>query len=237
MDSVILIGGGGHAKAIIEIITMRKEYHIVGITDNSSAKKEKLISGVPIIDNDENLQTHFQKGVKRAFITLGSVADTRERIRLYKMLKEIGFELIDVIHTSAIIAGSLVMGTGNALMAGSIINAYTALGNNCIINTGAIIEHDCLIKDHVHIATGAKLAGNVKVKEGAHVGIGAIVKQGVTIGRHSIVGAGAVVLEDIPDNVVCAGIPARIIKSSAHHRERGERKALMSSLWPQRTLL
>ena len=212
MDSVLLIGGGGHAKAIIEIITMRKEYHIVGISDNNSGKKGKLISGVPIIGDDENLQACFQKGIKRAFITLGTVADTRARIKLYMMIKEIGFELINVIHPSAIIAHSLTMGSGNALMAGSIINAYSAIGNNCIINTGAIIEHDCVIEDHVHIATGAKLAGNVKVKEGAHIGIGAIVKQGVTIGRHSIVGAGAVVLEDIPDNVVCAGIPARVIK-------------------------
>lgn len=212
MHSVILIGGGGHAKAIIEIITMRKEYHIVGITDNKPVKKEKFISGVPIIGNDEKLQTYFQKGIKQAFITLGTVGDTRQRIRLYKMLKEIGFELINVVHPSAIIADSLALGSGNAIMSGSIINTYTTLGDNCIINTGSIIEHDCVIEDHVHIATGAKLAGNVKVREGTHVGIGAIVKQGVTIGRQVAVGAGTVVLEDIPDNVVCAGIPARVIK-------------------------
>ncbi len=215
MDSILLVGGGGHAKAIIEIITMCKEYHIAGITDSKSDKKEKHISGVPIIGDDTNLQIYFQKSVKKAFITLGTIGDTKPKIRLYKMLKEIGFELINVIHPSAIITDSLKMGAGNAFMAGSIINTYTALGNNCIINTGSLIEHDCLIEDHVHIATGAKLAGNVKVKEGAHVGIGAIVKQGVTIGRQVIVGAGAVVLEDIPDNVVCAGIPARVIKHSA----------------------
>lgn len=214
MDSVILIGGGGHAKAIIEIIEMRKEYHIVGITDNNQEKMEKSISGVSIIGNDGILQSYFQKGIKRAFITLGTVADTRARIKLYNMLNEIGFELINVIHPSAIIADSLAMGTGNALMPGSIINAYTTLGNNCIINTGTIVEHDCIIEDHVHISTGAKLAGNVKVKKGTHIGIGAIIKQGVTIGRQVIVGAGAVVLGDIPDNIVCAGIPARKIKRS-----------------------
>ena len=214
MHSVILIGGSGHAKAIIEIIEMSKEYHIVGITDNNSVKRANIVSGVSIIDNDENLQTYFGNGIKRAFITLGSVGDIKPRVRLYNMLNEIGFELINVIHPSAIIADSLTMGTGNALMAGSIINAYTTLGNNCIINTGTIVEHDCIIEDHVHISTGAKLAGNVKVKEGTHIGIGAIVKQGVTIGRQVIVGAGAVVLGDIPDNIVCAGIPARKIKSS-----------------------
>lgn len=214
MDSVILVGGGGHAKAIIEIITMKKKYHIVGITDNNPDKMVKSISKVPIIGNDGILQTYFQKGIKRAFISLGNAGDTRARINLYYMLKEIGFELINVIHPSAIISESLIMGTGNALMAGSIINAYTSFGNNCIINTGSIIEHDCIIENHVHISTGAKLAGHVKVKEGTHIGIGAVIKQGITIGSQVIVGAGAIVLKDIPDNMVCAGIPARKIKQS-----------------------
>lgn len=209
-----MVGGGGHAKAIIEIITMKKEHHIVGITDNDPDKMQQSITEVPIIGNDGILQTYFQKGIKRAFITLGNVADTRARIRLYNMLKEIGFELINVIHPSAIISDSLIMGTGNALMAGCIINAHTSLGNNCIINTGAIVEHDCIIENHVHISTGAKIAGNVKVKEGTHIGIGAVIKQGITIGQKVTVGAGAIVLGDIPDNIVCAGIPAKRIKQS-----------------------
>jgi UDP-perosamine 4-acetyltransferase len=212
MDSVILVGGGGHAKQIIEIITAQKSYHIAGITDNDPAKRKMQVAGVPIIGNDKILNTYFTKGIKRAFISLGSVDETGARISLYNMLKDIGFALINVVHSSVIISPSVTMGTGNALMPGSIINTHTTIGNNCIINTGTIVEHDCTIQDHVHIATGAKLAGGVTVQEGSHIGIGALIKQGVTIGRQVIVGAGALVLDDIPDRVVCAGMPAKVIK-------------------------
>jgi UDP-perosamine 4-acetyltransferase len=184
VNSVILIGGGGHAKQIIEIIKSCGDYHIVGITDNNPLKKKMLVGGVPVIGNDE----------------------------VYKMLKEMGFELINVIHASALVSPSVTLGTGNAIMAGSIINAHTTLGSNCIINTGAIVEHDCIIHDHVHIATGAKLAGGVTIHEGSHIGLGALVKQEITIGRRTIVGAGALVLDDIPDKVVCGGIPAKVLK-------------------------
>jgi UDP-perosamine 4-acetyltransferase len=212
MEEVILIGGGGHSRQIIETIKASGDYHIVGITDNDPLKKKMLVGGVPVIGNDEVLHHYYKKGVRRAFISLGSVDDTKARINLYKMLMEIGFELINVIHYSALISSSVTLGTGNAIMAGSIINAHTILGSNCIINTGTIIEHDCIIHDHAHIATGAKIAGGVTIQEGSHIGLGALVKQGVTIGRQAIVGAGALVLDDIPDKVVCGGFPAKILK-------------------------
>jgi len=212
MEEVILTGGGGHARQIIEIISTLREYHIIGITDNDPHMRKRLIDGIPVIGNDEVLHRYYKKGVRRAFIGLGSVDNTNARINLYKMLMEIGFELINVIHASALVSPSVTLGTGNAIMAGSIINAHTTLGTNCIINTGAIVEHDCIIHDHVHIATGAKVAGGVTIEEGSHIGLGALVKQGITIGRQSIVGAGAVVLNDMPARVVCGGIPAKILK-------------------------
>ena len=212
MEEVILIGGGGHARQIIETIKASGDYHIVGITDNDPLKRKRLVDGVPIIGNDEVLPHYFNKGVRRAFISLGSVDDTNARINLYNMLMEIGFELINVIHSSALVSSSVTLGTGNAIMAGSIINAHTTLGTNCIINTGGILEHDCIIHDHVHIATGAKVAGGVTIQEGSHIGLGALIKQGITIGKYAIVGAGALVLDDVPDKVVCGGIPAKILK-------------------------
>jgi len=212
VERVILVGGGGHAKQIVEILTARGAYQITGITDNDPLKRNMQVSGVPVIGTDEVLPRYYNTGVRRAFISMGSVDDTNARINLYNMLIEIGFLLINVIHPSALISPSVTLGTGNAIMAGSIICPHTTIGSNCIINTGAIVEHDCAIHDHVHIATGAKLAGGVTVCEGSHIGLGALVKQGVTIGKRAIVGAGALVLDDMPEKVVCGGIPAKVLK-------------------------
>ena len=87
------------------------------------------------------------------------------------------------------------------------------IGNNVIINTGAIVEHENIIEDSAHIGPGAVLAGKVTVKKETFIGIRVAVKEYITIGKNVTVGAGAVVLEDIPDNVVAVGIPAKIIKN------------------------
>ena len=85
-----------------------------------------------------------------------------------------------------------------------------------IINSGAIVEHDCVIESHAHIATGAQLASTVYVGEGSHIGIGASVRQCISIGQYAIIGAGAVVIDNVPDNVVVVGVPARILRGVGH---------------------
>ena len=67
------------------------------------------------------------------------------------------------------------------------------------------------------MATGARLAGGVIVGEGAHVGVGASVRQGIRIGAGAIVGAGAAVVKDVPENVVVAGVPAKVLRREAAH--------------------
>ena len=74
------------------------------------------------------------------------------------------------------------------------------------------VDHDCVIGDFVHIAPGVNLAGNVSVGDGSMVGVGTSVIPGIRIGKNCIVGAGSVVIEDVPDNSVVVGSPARIVK-------------------------
>jgi acetyltransferase-like isoleucine patch superfamily enzyme len=59
------------------------------------------------------------------------------------------------------------------------------------------------------------LAGFVTIKSGTFIGIGACSVPGVTIGVNCTIGAGAVIIGDIPDNVVAAGVPAKVIRSQS----------------------
>jgi len=77
---------------------------------------------------------------------------------------------------------------------------------------GRVVEHDCSLRNHIHVASGALLAGGVSVGDGTFVGMGARVRQYVRIGANVTVGAGCVVLEDVPDEVIVVGAPARIIR-------------------------
>lgn len=213
MVSVVGLGAGGHAKVLIEILRLTKGYKLIGLLDPKEELWGKKILGFPVLDGDALLPDLFKKDIRHVFVGVGSTGDNEPRKQLYEKVIRDGFNVINLIHPNAIISPSSILGCGVAIMAGAVVNAGAHLGNNIIVNTGSIIEHDCILGDHVHIATGAKLASAVRVREGSHIGINACVRQGISIGRNSIIGAGAVVVEDVPDEVVVVGVPARILKT------------------------
>ena len=212
MDKIILIGAGGHCKVVIDAIGA--QYEVVGITDIDKTKQGTKFFGAEVLGNDDILPIIYSRGISNALITLGSIGDSRLRSKLYSYATSIGFKMINAISESAIVSKSVKLGNGNAILNGVMINADTVIGDNCIINTAAVIEHDCIIGDHVHISPGALLAGGVEVGDKTHIGIGAKIIQGIRIGENCIIGAGAVVIRDVPDNTVCVGVPAKVIKST-----------------------
>lgn len=209
-EKVVLTGGGGHCKVVIDAIKKEGIYEIFGITDLKNTGN--YILGVKIIGTDDILEQLLYKGITNALITLGNLKCNTCRVNLFNKLCELGFSLINVLHPGAIIGEEVSLGKGNVILAGSIINSCTSIGDNCIINTGSIVEHDCIVESHVHISPGVKLAGGVKVGESTHIGMGANVIEGVAIGENCIIGAGAVVISDIPDNSMAVGVPAKVIK-------------------------
>lgn len=209
---VIGLGAGGHAKVVIEILRLIEGYELLGLLDPKQELWGTDVLGVPVLGDDDLLPELYDQGVRYAFIGLGTVGDTQPRRRLYEKACRQGFQIVQAIHSQAVIAPSVEIGHGPTIMAGAVINTAATLGDNVIVNTGAIVEHDCVIGSHVHIATGARLASTVHASEGAHIGLGASIRQCIHIGRNAIVGAGAVVVDDVPDSVVVMGAPARIFR-------------------------
>jgi UDP-perosamine 4-acetyltransferase len=209
MMRVVGLGAGGHAKVLIDLLRLRGDVEIVGLTDPDPALWHTTVLDVPVLGDDHLLATLLSQGVRGAFIGVGGVGDNTPRQRLYGAARSMGFEIMTSIHPTAIIARSVVLESGVMIMAGAIINAGTHIDDNVIINTGAIVEHDCQISAHAHVAPGAVLSGGARVGEGAHIGAGAVVRQYLTIGARAIVGAGAVVTKDVPADTTVVGIPAK----------------------------
>lgn len=217
MKKIVLIGGGGHSKVIIDIIRSTDEFEIVGITEKNSVLDSIL--DVPILGDDSILEELLNKGVEYAFISIGINENVNLRNTLYNKIKKIGFVIPTLIHKQTIISQYTTLGEGTCVMAGAVINPNVRIGNNSVINTGAIIEHDCIIGDNTFISPGTILAGNVTIKNNSLIGMGSKIIEGKTIGNNVTIGAGAVVINDIPDNCVAVGVPAKAIKKKVNSNE------------------
>lgn len=208
---LILIGGGGHAKVVIDAVDQSK-YEIVGILEKDNCHLHEKINGIEIIGIDSQSKDFLSLGIKYAFIAIGHIGNSKIRNMIFSQMQDKGFEFINIVHCNAVLSDSVRMGKGNLIMAGSILNTEVYIGNNNIINTGVILEHEVVVKNGVHIAPGVVIAGRSKINDNVFIGAGSTVIQGISIGKNSIVGAGSVVIHDIPDNVIAVGNPARIIK-------------------------
>lgn len=207
MRKIIIIGGGGHAKVLIEAIRSTGCFEIENILD-PKLKIGTQLSGVPVIGGDEFLDGQEVKGFCLS-LGLGSIRASDVRKNIFKKYKNRGFEFPAIVHGNAYVSKDSEIGSGSQVMAGVVIQPDAIIGENVIINTSAVIEHDCRIQAHSHIAPGAIIGGGVEVGECSHVGLGAKVLQGVKIGRNVTVGAGAVVIDYIEDGRTVKGVPAK----------------------------
>jgi len=208
VKKIILVGGGGHCKVVIDALLQQDKYDIVGIIDLQERVGNK-ISGIPIIGADSELENYYKKGIRFSLITTGSIGNPNLRIKLFNLAKKIGFEFPNVVHPNATVSKSAEIGKGNYIAPGVIINSGSIVGNNCIINTGALIDHDCRIGDFVHIAPGVVVSGGVDIGKYSHIGTGSSIIQNLKIGKNTIIGAGSVVVKDIGDNIVAYGNPCK----------------------------
>lgn len=209
MKKIVLIGAGGHCKVIIDIIKSTDDYEIVGVTDRNINGN---VLDIPIIGDDTVLSELYNSGVKYAFVGIGALDNIQIRNNLYEKLKNIGFKLPVLIHKTAIISPFSHINEGTCVMAGAIVNPGTVVGKNCIINTGSVIEHDCKIGYNTHISPNVSVAGGVNIGCNTHIGIGSTIIQEKIIGNNVTIGAGAVVINDIADNSLAVGVPAKIIR-------------------------
>lgn len=210
----IVLGGGGHARVLIDSLQASEGAVIHGVLDRDRSLWGQSLLGVPVLGGDDLLPGLSAQSVTHFAVGLGSVGDSRVRERLFEAGLASFLKPLTVMHPSAICSVRAEVGSGSQLFPASVVNANARLGENVIINSGAIVEHDCIIGAHAHIATGAKLSGGVRVGAGAHIGAGAVVKQDLSIGAGAIVGAGACVVKDVAPGQVVVGVPAHPLTRS-----------------------
>ena len=201
MKDVIIIGAGGHARVIADIVHCRGD-RCLGFLDDFT---QNSIGNIPVLGKINDYVNHPD-----AFFIIG-IGKAAIRRKVAERMGEV--QWYTAIHPSAVVSDMNVsIGQGTTVMAGAVINPGAVIGAQSIINTAAVVEHDNQIGDFVHISVGARLAGTVTVESDSWVGIGAVVSNNLRICGGCMIGAGAVVIRSIQEPGTYVGVPARRIK-------------------------
>ncbi|WP_195573589.1 acetyltransferase [Paenibacillus sp. 1001270B_150601_E10] len=205
---VIILGSGGHAKVLYDIL-MQQNIYLLGYTD--PFHHESKLKDLNYLGDDTIIYSYLPEDIDLV-LGVGKISNESIRDRIYKEFSDKGYTFRSVVHKSATISPSASYGKGVQVMAGAVIQAGTMISDNVIINTGAIVDHDCIIESHSHIAPGVTLCGSVHIGSSCLIGAGATIIQQLSVGNGSIVGAGAVVVNSVQACKKVIGVPAREVK-------------------------
>ncbi len=204
MKPLILIGGGGHCKSVIEAAESAG-YQILGILDMPNEIGKEVLS-TKVIGTDDDIPAYVDKA--EFIISVGFIKNPATRIKLYNRVKEVGGKLATVIASTAHVSKYAKIGEGTVVMHHAFVNAGATVGNNVILNTFTNVEHDAVIGDQSHISTGTMVNGDCKVGERCFIGSQSVLANGITIGDDIIVGAGSLVRKSISQKGIYSGNPA-----------------------------
>ena len=132
-NNILLVGGGGHCKAVIDVIESTRKYKIIGIIDTIE-NVGKTVLDYPIIGSDEDLEK-MRSFSLNAHVTVGSRGNSLLRKKIFKSLRKYGYKLPNIVSSHACVSKYVQMGIGNIIMHGSIINANVTIGDNNIFNS------------------------------------------------------------------------------------------------------
>lgn len=196
MEKIIILGRGGHARSVADVIEREGKYQIAGYVVNDEIMQQES-DDYPIIGRDKDLKALYTNGIHYAAVGIGYLGRGNLRRKLYEELKGIGYLFPIICDPSASISTRVRIGEGTFVGKGVIINAGAEVERMCILNSGAIIEHDCYIKEFSHVAVGTVLCGGVHLGKDVFVGANATVIQNINVGNSCIIGAGEVLKKDI----------------------------------------
>lgn len=204
---IIVVGGGEHASVVIEAIRADRSGHeLLGFVSRRGGDAITARLGAPRLGEEEAIGEH--PGAL-GILGFGALDAREQRVDAVRRLTPLLGGWVTVVHGSAWVSPTAVVGEGTVIMAGAVVQTGATIGRHCIVNTGAIVEHDAVLGEHVQLAPGVTLGGGVRIGALAYLGLGAVVRDHTSVGAGATVGMGAVVVRDVAQGARVMGVPAR----------------------------
>ena len=185
---LLLIGCGGHARSIIDLIESTAKWQIHGLVGMPEQVGSRVL-GYPVIGCDDDLR-ELREECSSAVLAIGQLPNSVQRQRLAAELEHLGFNSPILISPHAVVSPHALLGMGTTVGHGVIVNAGVVVGSHCILNSRALLEHDVQIGNHCHISTGVLVNGGVTVGSGSFIGSGAMIREELNLPPLTVIGAG-----------------------------------------------
>jgi len=203
--SILIYGGGGHSKMVIDLLRGSHSFNIVGIVDDGRPAGDNVM-GIPILGGKEILSKLYSQGIRLLINAVAGISNIATRIKIFQLVAEAGYTFPTIIHRTAFLEPGARLSAGVQVFANAYVGSEVKVGFGTIISTGVIISHDCVLGDYVVITPGSILAGEVEVGAGTLIGMGTTVNLGVKIGEGVRIGNSATIKQDVPSgSVIRAG--------------------------------
>lgn len=207
MRDLIIIGGGGHARVVIEAArSVPAQWRVLGFVDPAPCHETQTRLNIPRLGGDEALALYPDAVI---VLGLGNVDVNTRRQKIVAKLAAPSARWATIAHGAAYVSPTAAIGHGSVIMAGAAVNSGARIGDHCIVNSNAVIEHDVTIGAFVHASPASAVAGGATIGGDTYIGMGALVRDHITLGRGCLIGMGAVVTTSFGDGVTLVGLPAK----------------------------
>lgn len=216
MKRVVIIGAGGHAREVAEILrhqAQQSNLSLVGFVVDDPENHDKTVSDLPILGD----WSWFEKADRSELAVVCAVGSPRMRKQLAERATLRGLRFTSAVSQLAYISPDAKVGEGVMIFPRVFVSVDSLIADHAVLNAGVTVSHDSQVGRYGTLAPGVHLAGNVSVGEGCNLGIGSSVINGVSIGEWSVVGAGSVVIRNLLDNVTAVGVPAKVISDERNN--------------------
>lgn len=196
-STLLLVGGGGHGKTLIDLVKVLGKYQWGGIVDEN-LPPGSLILGLPVFGGDLLLSELYKAGFHQAINGVGGIGNVVARLHVFEKLNKAGFSFPSLVHPTAFVEPSATIESGAQVLPLTYVGTDSKIGFGSLLNAHVIVSHDCQIGECVNLSPGATLAGGVKIHNHAQIGMGVTININLTIGAEARIGNGATIKADVP---------------------------------------